>query len=573
MMHNKSTPTSNNSQAAFSTEGKSGHSNEDQATELDGESSQVNANELVVINTEFSATQRRWRLSNLFSRNAVYIFVTLVLTVILLVDKFGDSSYFPTTIENQASNNILEEQNNQSINELQDIAKLIVEDDSRNIELIDNFTHKWAQLNDSLKQNFMHSFWFERFSNLLEDKIALHLSVDETQNDATTIYNNAVLEMASLVGISVINEPQESTDSNQEHEQILQAISAEIAKVEMEKQKSLNSTPALESLLEQATYDGQADEQVAIQFVEAVQEKRSTQGFTEPDLTYLLGQYAATYEFGNTNRMMEFFNVNKEYKRRLKSSFKKVFSTSNKRRIVFSNLQWEFYENSIVGNGKYKAKLHLKNNKGKRFIDADIRIKMRVNKDELQIAKIDFENIDVKRIKSKSNFKKVANKTNSQITIATTQKRNSIQNHPATDIKSKPTSNIASTRITESTQEPTVAELQDVVTRFIQAYESGNIRALDQIFSENAKTNDKTDLKGIKQDYKDLFARTSDRQLFIKNLSWSINKNKAQGSGKLNVIIIPDGDNTLNSQKGDIEIAASKINNKVFITHLYHDIR
>ena len=116
---------------------------------------------------------------------------------------------------------------------------------------------------------------------------------------------------------------------------------------------------------------------------------------------------------------------------------------------------------------------------------------------------------------------------------------------------------------------PTAAQLQDIVTQFISAYETGNLERFDSLFSVNAKSNDHTNLATIKQEYKELFATTSDRQLFINDLKWSFVENKAKGVGKLHALIVSK-DDSVRVVKGKIQFVAEKAGNKAIITHLYH---
>lgn len=122
-------------------------------------------------------------------------------------------------------------------------------------------------------------------------------------------------------------------------------------------------------------------------------------------------------------------------------------------------------------------------------------------------------------------------------------------------------------------QQPTPAELQDIVTRFIGAYESGDIKLLASLFTKDAKTNDQINLNGIKQDYESLFNTTNDRQMFIRDLQWTFDGTQAKGSGRLKAIIITDSGTPVYSMEGEIEIIARRVDDKVLITNMYHKER
>lgn len=474
-----------------------------------------------------------------FSTYAAYIIVSGIILVVLTsrythidVLSYPAPSMDPLTID-QPNDNAL-----RSVIELKDIAKLIIQDTGTDTRTVDSFIDKWILLDDTTKLEFSSSFWFERFSKLLDEKVKFYTPTEAFEDKQTTQYKDALLNMASIIGVVDMGATSTPLKTDEDFEQIFQAISSEIAKAEEKEKGALKyppetSTLADESPAEEHMLAGQAESPV-----EKITINTSTQGFAEPDINYLLGRYATTYEFGSTRRIMALFSTNSEYKRRLMRSFNKVFSSSSKRRIEFSNLNWTFLDNTIIGNGDYKAYIKLKNNKGTRSINAQIRVKMHVKNNELQIAKLDFSNVEVNRTKP-NNFPQP-------------RKRIKTQTYPLTA--------------------PTATELQDVVARFISAYESGNMKALDSIFSKNAKTNDHNGLKAIKRDYRNLFSRTTDRQLFIENIKWSFRKNQAQGIGKLNVLLHSGGNSKIRTQQGKINIAAKKLNDKVLITHLYHKV-
>ena len=228
---------------------------------------------------------------------------------------------------------------------------------------------------------------------------------------------------------------------------------------------------------------------------------------------------------------------------------------SAKRQIEFSDLAWTFTDNDIVGSGKYKAVLKLKKNEGTRFVDADIRVKIRAEQNKLRIARIDFSNVTANLVKPKKVTRHAVKKKTTTAALSSAKLPLSAVEKPI----AKPI-NYA----------PTAAELQDVITRFISAYEAGNLSALDTLFAQNAETNDNRSLSGIKKDYQKLFSTTSERQLFINNLHWSYDKNKATGTGVLSALVVAEGSNKISTLRGEVKITAKKDNNQVLISRLYH---
>jgi hypothetical protein len=117
---------------------------------------------------------------------------------------------------------------------------------------------------------------------------------------------------------------------------------------------------------------------------------------------------------------------------------------------------------------------------------------------------------------------------------------------------------------------PTIAELYTAVGRYTDAYEEGDIAKLKSLFSYYVKTNAGYGVGKIEKDYSKLFASTTDRQIFIENIDWSIKDRLAKGKGDIKILTIPTHGIDVVSMSGKIEIGAEKINNKLLFTHLYN---
>jgi len=467
----------------------------------------------------------------------------------------------------------------QSISRLKKLATVVLDDNQQLTSNIDLFVDNWNLMDDFSKQDFSNSFWMRRYRALLTQKIDTFESNGENYSaDHTINYRNSLINLAAIISSLKVVDDTSSEESDVQFEELFEKISSELAMAELDKQladeqrATADNTDTLELGTEIIDKSAQFAVSTAEETPNSVKTiKTSTKGFTESDLNYLLGQYSTIYEFGNTKKIMKLFSARRAYKRALKKNFDKVFDYSSDRSIRFSDFNWQFFNNSIVGHGKYKAKITLKQHKGVRHVNADIRVKFRAEKDRLRIARMNFSKVKVRLIKPKSSdrtpvdFGKRKTKQNASLSGKTTKlpKANSLLSALKSNRK------MGNRRL----KIPTAAELQDIVTRFISAYESGNINALDQIFSTDAKTNDQNGLSEIKKDYRTLFQSTTDRQLFIQDIKWTIVNNYARGKGILNILIVADGSNAIDSQQGEIQITAQKNKDKLLITHLFHDLR
>ncbi len=467
------------------------------------------------------------------SRSIPYLILALILIILLM----GQQIYSHSTSEvehhqSQVVSQPTVPEESPAVTEIKVVAKLLYDDHKLNLSVLKVFNEKWQGLDDVSRQSLRGSFWFSRFSELLQDKIESQQANMQMQIAPDSV----IVETASIIGMSLPEHVPADQDPDNSVDELFEDISSEIAKVEAEKVAST------EKEIEPTELKPKPDE------------AKNTQGFFESDANYLLGQYVATYEFGKTNRLLSYFSADKKYRRRLKSSFKKVFAQSSKRRIIFSDLQWTFNEKSIVGKGKYQAQIKLKKNKGTRYVYADIKVKLKSQKEDLKIASLDFFNVVV-------DLKKASVKGKAKRKVAAKPKSKSAPKHKS-----------ASTQKANSKERPTTAELQDIVSRFALAYESGNITELDKIFSKDIKTNDKSSLRSVKQAYADLFKKTTDRQMFIEELNWSINNNSAKGVGKLSVLLISQSSSKISTQQGEIRIVAKKTNHETKITRMYQNL-
>ncbi|MFV2055797.1 MAG: hypothetical protein ACC707_04980 [Thiohalomonadales bacterium] len=528
-------------------------------------------NQVVYVNTaaaEVNEPPEKPTISNR-TKNLIYVAVSILIIIGAFSLIFSTPDHHPainsppqqavsTPIEDNQSEltgEIREVILPQSLSDLKRVANVILEDEQQDTTKIDLFVDGWNLMDQFSQQDFNNSFWMQRFRALLETKIN---ELDTTATDKfsathTTTYKHTLLNMAALIN-TLQEEIQSPTSGTElEFDELFKSLSSELALAEKEKILS-DENSAIDEFSDTDAIDSSTEMKPA---------STSTQGFTESDINYLLGQYATTYEFGSTNKIMKLFSAQSAYKKALKKNFEKVFNYSSERKIIFSEFNWQFFSNTVVGHGKYKAIIKLKQNKGTRNISAHIRIKIKVIQNRLSIARMNFSNVRVKLDKPKHvehkpvvfNTRKVSLQTNNSIEKNSISKIRTNVNRPL------------------RRRVPTAAELQDIVSRFISAYESGDITELENIFSENAKTNDQIGLTEIKNDYKILFSHTTDRQLFIQDMKWSIVDNYARGKGILNLLIVAEGTNKIRSQQGIIQITAQKKNNRIFITHLFHDLR
>ena len=146
------------------------------------------------------------------------------------------------------------------------------------------------------------------------------------------------------------------------------------------------------------------------------------------------------------------------------------------------------------------------------------------------------------------------------------------ESHPANQSIAEEKFEETKTGLDRLSQEPVIpeVELDSLINRFVAAYEHGDLKMLESLFSPAAKTNDKNNLAGIRQDYQQLFEASSFRILNLVNMRWSSNQNYMKGTGDYEIAIAMDEAGNARTLHGKIQFVVAKVDNKLRITRLYH---
>ncbi|NOZ53765.1 MAG: hypothetical protein GXP08_11625 [Gammaproteobacteria bacterium] len=117
----------------------------------------------------------------------------------------------------------------------------------------------------------------------------------------------------------------------------------------------------------------------------------------------------------------------------------------------------------------------------------------------------------------------------------------------------------------------TTAELNTLLSKFMQAYEAGDLTRLVSIFAENMRSNQETNLKNIEEDYRKLFHITDIRKMRISSVRWTETDKRQYGKGKFQLLVREKGAAKVTSYAGNISIDVEKNGQKLLIKTLnYH---
>ena len=410
------------------------------------------------------------------------------------------------------------------------IAQLMMEDNSWNTELINDFKSQWNKLSDNEKSHIKKLDWYFDFSSMLSNQIKTSRTKAKT-GDVAAIYNQQAL--LSLADSLIFG-------NSDNAEKMIAKISQENKAPAIEEKE--NITKPIKSV-KQKEKPAPKTETVA-----SLQKKEKTTKPAEPlkrhrisreEIENIINRFTVAFEAGHTRELADLF-ADDEYSssfaslNSIKSEYRELFRNTRDRQLHLNSFFWEHDFDEARGTAKYNATVRMLDANINKTTNADVDITLR-----RVLGKIYITNFKIKDRKVVSSAPKYIKEMTKDISA-----------------KEKP-------------KYPTAAELQDLVTQYVSAYESGNVKALMKLFANATWTTSRTGLVEMKQNYQDLFGSTSDREVFIKDIKWEIKDDKALGTGEL-LLTLHTGDDKVETKQGKIRIVAQKSKDLVRFTQMFH---
>lgn len=408
------------------------------------------------------------------------------------------------------------------------IAQLMMEDNSWNSELIDDFKTQWNKLSERERSFIKKSDWYFDFSSMLSEQIKTSRTKAKT-GDVTSIYNQqALLSLADALIFGNSDKAQkllaEATKKNT-LEPKPEAESRKAAKTQPEKrqEKKQDSKVAVLKTKDKSKKDSDSLKRHRI---------------SREEIQDIVNRFTVAFEAGHTGELNDLF-ASEEFSssfaslKGIKSEYRELFRNTRDRQLNMDSFFWEHDFDEARGSAKYNATV--------RMVDANINKTTTANVD-----------ITLRRLMGKVYI--TGFKLNEKRVVSSAPK---FIKNITRDIVVK-----------EKPEYPTPSELQDLVTQYITAYETGDVNELMQLFANATWTKSRTGLVEMKQTYKDLFNTTSDREVFIDNVKWDVKGDRALGTGDLLLTLHSDG--KVQTKKGKIRIVAKKSKDLVRFTQLFH---
>ena len=411
------------------------------------------------------------------------------------------------------------------------IAQLMMEDNSWNSELIDDFKAQWNKLTDGEKAHIKKTDWYFDFSSMLSTQIKTSRTKAKT-GDVASIYNQQAL--LSLADTLIFG-------NSEKAEKMLAEVSKGDKLQKAPEKKSPENSKSSKSATNSSN-NSKSKEKVA-----ALQNKNSVGKRTEPlkrhrisrrEIEDVISRFTVAFEAGHTRELADLF-ASDEFSSSfrslngIKSEYKELFRKTRDRELDLNSFFWEHDFDEARGTAKYNARVRMIDANINKTISADVDITLR-----RLMGKVYITNFNLKERKVVSSAPKFIKNMTKDIAV-----------------KDKP-------------KYPTPSELQDLVTQYVTAYETGDVNDLMRLFATATWTSSRTGLVEMKQNYTDLFDTTSDREVFIKNVKWEIKGDKAMGTGEM--LLTLHTDDKVQTKKGKIRIVARKSKDLVRFTQMFH---
>lgn len=425
--------------------------------------------------------------------------------------------------------------------EVNEIADILMRQSVWGSDSINDFTAQWIRLSVKEKATLKESPWYQEFAIAVRKQVSFQqIRRKQYPDDVVTEYRLRALalltETLNLEGQHITRVT--SADSS------IKDIAVSKKRGNAKKTASQNSKSSVAKRTAVTKKRSSKSETKRTTKRKSAAKGKKTKGsrISGREMVAIVDQYVTAFEDGNTKQIIALFADDAHLKKSLRLSeiraqYKKLFRATDERWVDIRSLTWDERSGDSRGKGKLRTSLRLKGGGDYKTVATRVSITLRKIDNVTRIVDFDLQDTSVFAL---------GDKVKAPSVLAELRKS-----------KPKP-------------KYPTRGELQDIVTQYIDSYQSGNIRRMMELFSHGTWTTDLTGLKEMRNEYESLFQSTSDRQLFIDNMQWSFKNNKAMGTGDLVVTLISSQGTQITKQKGKVRMIVEKSKHKAQFSHLFH---
>lgn len=265
---------------------------------------------------------------------------------------------------------------------------------------------------------------------------------------------------------------------------------------------------------------------IAVQEATDIRSAEQAGKISQSDLQELTRKFETYYENGNTEQLVSLLaldvRTNELVERdQIFASYQAVFKSTTARSIKFKDIAWEREDDYARGNGSYEFSARIHGEQSDVRGQGEVLFQLERQQGELQITRFYF------------------------------------------------TDNVPDQSILKNTgSRISPVALNDLMRKFVGAYETGNINLFMDLFASDALS-DGLGVQTIRQDYTDLFANTSLRAMNLKSMDWQwVQDGVVQGEGEYDVEVQLKGSSDLKIRHGTLRLHIAESEGLPRITQL-----
>ena len=449
---------------------------------------------------------------------------------------------FPSSEQKIADTADLNPAETDSKSAAQRLAENFLRNKSWDEESINQFILDWEILSAAEKQQAHNAAWFDTFKATVQNRLdAVKKSSSQTnqQNEDLLTTLLATVDPGYFINGSFFDQksvaqaeippasPTEVPASRSDTSPATPPVSAAVKKEQVK-------TPQKSTDQKQPPKEQIAQKQKTL----PTKAPLTAQILPSTEVNKVLDRFVDNFENGNLTKLMQMFSPNASTNHHtsaeeISASYAELFQTTSKRDLKFSDFSWKPAGEQLEGNGKYLAHLNPKGTNIEQVFSADVKILLDTTSKPVTIAGLYLANQQF-----------------------STSLRPSVK---------------AAIPAAQTIAPPEKEELRILLQNFVASYNRGDLDALMTLFSQEARTNDRSNINQIRTDYEQLFQTTKSREIVLSDVTWKFNANKAVASGLFEAKIQPKTDHKINIYRGKIRIAVTKYEGGILITQLLHN--
>ncbi|MCG6970706.1 MAG: hypothetical protein LJE85_13150 [Gammaproteobacteria bacterium] len=422
--------------------------------------------------------------------------------------------------------------------DIQPLAQALMEKPIWEAHDINEFTTQWIMLSAHKKDTLKNTKWFDPFVESFKKQIKFELARQHDGDGSIEIENRhrALLQLA--VSLGMVRQPPRNLAALDELIAPQAPVRGKNSRNGSAKQapKTAKAPTSAANVKSKATT---ASKKPSVKSANS-KTKAAATTISGREITEVIDQYVSAFEKGSSQQMLGLFAEDNQLKRpltlkSLRTQYSGLFDHSDERWVEFRELSWNKSSRETRGKGKLRTSVRVLPSGEYKTVTTNVMIAMRKIDNVTRIT--DFEISD-----------------DSIFAVASLGKAH------------KPTGGFAAK---DRPKYPTQGELQDVITQYVDSYQSGDIRGIMELFASSTWTANPSGLEELRRDYLDLFDTTTDRQVFISNIDWTFKDNKAMGTGDLVINLLSNQDHKITKKKGKVRLIVEKNLQKARISHLF----